>query len=193
MMRYRGFSLLEVLVSLAVLLGGTLGLLGLQSLLINNTQAAAYRSLAASQASSIAAAIKANPGFWGTPPSTVRVQNTNVTGMPNVSAPSESCSFDNRSNSPAPCCVYSPSNTAACSNAQLAYSDLVTAGVAMAQLLPVGQFGITCELSVTPAICTIQVSWMEKNIATHTPAAAASALASGSTQTSTYTTQVSPL
>jgi type IV pilus assembly protein PilV len=59
-----GFSLVEVLVALVVCGVGLLGLAKMESLSIVSTGVASGRSLAAIQASSLAAAMHANRAYW---------------------------------------------------------------------------------------------------------------------------------
>lgn len=62
----RGFSMLEVLVTLVIILIGVLGVAGMQMLAINNTQIARTHSLAAILASSLAAEMQVNEPYWST-------------------------------------------------------------------------------------------------------------------------------
>lgn len=82
MRKQSGFSMLEVLVSLLIILLGALGMAGIQMLSINNTEIARYQSLAALLASSMAAEIQANKAYWGTAPTGITVTNGVVTGGP---------------------------------------------------------------------------------------------------------------
>lgn len=82
MRKQSGFSMLEVLVSLLIILLGALGMAGIQMLSINNTEIARYQSLAALQASSMAAEIQANKAYWGTAPTGITVTGGVVTGGP---------------------------------------------------------------------------------------------------------------
>lgn len=171
----RGFSLIEVLVSLLVLAFGVLGMAGMQSMGIYNTELGRYNSRAAIQAGSIAAAMKADVAYWGTPPTSVQVQGSSVTGGP--------ATYNGT-------CVY-PS---VCTPAQLAYYDLATWGNDIATNLPGGTMAIACNLTVSPAVCTVTISWFEKNMQLHNPAVAASGqLATGTVQTHSYQTLVSVL
>src|SRR5262249_11240834 len=89
---YRGFSLVEVMVALAITAVGLLGLAKMESLAVSSTQVASARSLAAIQASSLAAAMHANPGYWAsgvvpTTPTTVTMSGgvmTVVSADPNL-------------------------------------------------------------------------------------------------------------
>src|SRR5271165_540814 len=64
MRRDHGFSLVEVMVALVVCALGLLGLAKMESLAVVSTAVASSRSLAAIQASSLAAAMHANRGYW---------------------------------------------------------------------------------------------------------------------------------
>lgn len=84
MSKQSGFSMLEVLVSLLIILLGALGMAGIQMLSINHTEIARYQSLAALLASSMAAEIQANRAYWGTgtAPTGITVTGGVVTGGP---------------------------------------------------------------------------------------------------------------
>src|ERR1700676_4836787 len=62
--RSAGFSLIEVMVALVVCSIGLLGLAKMESLAISSTSVAGSRSIAAIEASSLASAMHANPGYW---------------------------------------------------------------------------------------------------------------------------------
>jgi type IV pilus assembly protein PilV len=167
-----GFSLVEAMVSLFVIMFGVLGLAGLQMLAINNTETARYQSLATMLASSMAASMQANAAYWGTPPPTITVNGTTVSGGPP--------SFTGT-------CVGN-----VCTAPQMAYYDLTNWGSAMANGLPSGQGNIQCSQSSTPAVCTLTLSWSEKNLALHnTSTGATGMLASGTASTHSYQTLVS--
>jgi len=71
----RGFSLVEVMVALVVCAIGLLGLAKMESLAVASTSVAAARSIAAIEASSLAAAMHANKAYWaaGTAPARPRL------------------------------------------------------------------------------------------------------------------------
>jgi len=60
----RGFSLLEVLVALVIIGVGMLGIAKIQALAYASTGTASERSLAAIEAASLAASMRANRGYW---------------------------------------------------------------------------------------------------------------------------------
>src|ERR1700730_1555965 len=62
--RWGGFSLVEVMVALVVVSIGLLGLAKMESLALSSTSVAGSRALAAIEASSLASAMHANPGYW---------------------------------------------------------------------------------------------------------------------------------
>lgn len=180
----RGFSLLEVLVSMLVIMFGLLGMAGMQMLAVNNTETARYNTMAAMFASNMAANIQGNKAYWGTPPNSVSVNGATVTGGPAVSSKD---------------CV-----ATTCSPSEVAYYDLTNWGRSLlgkingtvaSQGLPGGTGALACSSATTPAGCTLTISWTEKNIALTTPAAGASAaigsLASGTSSTHSYQTLVS--
>jgi len=187
MNKQSGFTMVEVMVSVVVLAFGALGMAGLQMQAINNSEQGRYSSIAAIEASSVVATMKANVAYWGSPPSTVSVQgipagtasNAVVTGGPTgltfVACPTTSL-------------------LTFCTPVQMAYNDLATWGANIANTLPVGTLGISCNTTVSPAVCLVTISWQEKNVALHNPQTGASGvLATGTVQTHSYQSMVSVL
>lgn len=175
MRKARGFSMLEVLVTLLVLNLGVLGIAGLQTLSVNNTQAGHYASVATMLASSMAAEMQANVAYWGSPPATIDV---NLHNTPKVQHGPPT--FNGT-------CVGS-----ACSASQLASFDLQNWATSLGTLLPVGKATISCSTASTPAICTLDVTWMENNVALHNATGSETGLlASGVSTTHDYQTLVS--
>jgi type IV pilus assembly protein PilV len=161
MKRQYGFSLLEALVSMLIIMFGLLCIAGMQMLAINNTETARYNAMAAMFASNMAAKMQGNKAYWGTPPSSVTVNGSTVTGGP----PSTSAD-----------CVASY-----CAPAVLAYYDLKNWGLSLlgsvngtqaAQGLPGGNAKITCSAASSPPVCTLNIFWTEKNVALTTPTTA---------------------
>lgn len=174
MMRQRGFSMIEVLVTLLVVMFGLLGLAGMQLMAVNNTEVARYKNIATIMASSMAAKMQTNTGYWGTPPTTISVTGSTLTGGPTGSAGTT--------------CVGTPCTQAS----DVAFADLISWGNAMATGLPSGSGTISCTLNPSPAVCTVTVTWLEKNIAIVNPTGAASGpLAAGKSSTNSFQTLVS--
>lgn len=164
-----GFAMLEVLVAMLVMMFGVLGIAGMQMMAINNTETARYQSIAAMLTSGMAAKMQANAAFWGAPPQNISVAGSAVSGVPSSSAS----------------CI-----AASCTAPQMAYYDLQTWGATATAVLPSGQGAITCNPSV-PAVCTLTLSWSEKNIALSNPTNTETGmLASGKASTHNYQTMV---
>lgn len=182
-----GFSMLEVLISMLVIMIGVLGIAGMQMLAVNNSENARYEGQAAIMASSLAAEMQANPGFWAqpaTPTALISVSGTTITVVPAYAST----------------CL-----NVICSPVQMAYYDLQNLGTAMAGVanvdgatyngtaLPSGAGTVSCTLATltTPAICTITLSWLEKNTALSNDAGSAGQLQNATAQAHTYQTLVS--
>jgi type IV pilus assembly protein PilV len=144
----RGFSLVEVMVALIVCSVGMLGLAKMESLAISSTNVASDRALAAIQASSLAAAMHANRGYWGAglAPAVTLVDATpanNFSGAPDCTT----------------------SGAGACSPDQMRQSDLKQWAIALQTLLPGYRATITCVTASVPVNCTIQIQWAENAVA----------------------------
>ena len=63
-----GFTLIEALVSFVITAVGLLGVAALQGAIVGNTQAAADRSVAATQISNLVARMKSNRNYWQSVP-----------------------------------------------------------------------------------------------------------------------------
>jgi type IV pilus assembly protein PilV len=166
--RSKGFSLVEVMVALIVCSVGLLGLAKMESLALVSTNVANSRALAALQASSLAAAMHANRGYWATgqAPATTIVDATAANN------------FSTATN-----CLAAGS----CSPSQMRAYDLKEWGAALAPLLP-GYVGtINCSVGGLPVTCTIQIQWVENAVAANAQQTAISGL-----QTPTYVLYVEP-
>ena len=161
-----GFAMLEVLVSMVVIMIGVLGIAGMQMLAIGNTENARYQSIAAILASGLVAQIQANPGYWSsasTPTALITVAGTTLTNGPTSGG---TC------------------HNTVCTASSLAAYDLKNWGAAMANVanidgvtyngtvLPSGSGTIQCvkthataTVAAAPTVCTINLTWMEKNTA----------------------------
>lgn len=187
MKEQRGFGMLEALISMVVIMIGVLGMVGMQMLAINNTENARYQSIAAMQASSMTAQMLANIAFWGAAPATVRVQGLTVTsinyGNTNNRAKNK---IKNKGGDNTYC------NTNVCTATEMAYFDVESWGIEMASALPSGEGSISCDTNVPPTVCTLKMTWMEKNIAlTNATGTETGKLASGTSRLYDYSTMVS--
>lgn len=178
----RGFSLVEVLVAVILIAIGLLGNASLQALSLNNTSIARYRSLAAIESDSLAAAMHANAGYWQ---NAAQVPVTAANGF-NINGSVVSNSTLNGQTTD---CL-----SAACAPVQMAGYDLKQWGAAIASLLPAGIGNVKCSLVGTnPISCVITISWTENNVALNQASGTETgALASGTNVTQSYSVVVQP-
>jgi type IV pilus assembly protein PilV len=143
----RGFSLVEVMVALVVTTVGLLGLAKLESVSLSSTGVASMRSIAAIEASSMAAAMHANGGYWanGFAATSYTITSSTTTYQGN------SCT--------------SP-GSGSCNAQQQAYYDLTLWQASLNQMLPQYLATINCSPPpLYPITCTIQLQWVENAVA----------------------------
>jgi type IV pilus assembly protein PilV len=169
----RGFSLVEVMVALVVTSVGLLGLAKMESLALSSTGVAGQRSLAAIQASSLAAMMHANRDYWA---SLLVIANSPIT----VDATPA-----NNFSTAVPCTFASP-----CLPQAMADYDLQQWATALQGLLPGYQATITCATTPTAGVvsCAIQIQWAESSVALSKQ----QNLAATQLQIPTYTLYVEP-
>jgi type IV pilus assembly protein PilV len=163
--RARGFSLLEVMVSVVVICVGLLGIAKMQALSLSNTTTSRMRALAAIQAASIAAAMHSNRQYWGaTPPNTVTMAGAAITSTDAaLQAAAAVANAGTVCQSPAATAGSGP----ACTAVPLAAYDLVRWSASLNALLPNPQALITCPPAAggaAPASCAITVCWTERAV-----------------------------
>ena len=166
--RSRGFSMLEVLVTLLIVSFGLLGLSKMQAAALSNTQIARTRSLIALQASSLAAAMHGNRGFWaiaGDAPTDVSATGSTITDAAGIFGTTANCG---------------PAASAACTPAQLAAYDFQTWVSNMNNRFPSYTAAVQCT-AAAPVSCVINLTWNEKYVAINRGTAAAA----GGTQAAT--------
>jgi type IV pilus assembly protein PilV len=147
--RARGFSLMEVMVALVVSTVGLLGLAKMEALALSSTSVAGSRSLAAIEASSLAAAMHANPGYWASGGAQPLITITAGAPYPIVAS-----------------CFNNP-GAASCIPANMAAWDLNAWSTSLNQVLPGSLATITCSPggAGSPVTCTIQLQWTENGVA----------------------------
>jgi len=158
--RCRGFTLVEVMVALVVSAIGLLGLAKMESLALTSTNVAGARSIAALQASSLAAAMHANRGYWGAGTAPATVTASIVGGVITINDPTGTLS------AVGPQCM--PPNVAAtaCNASQMAAFDFQNWTADLQALLPTSLATISCTTTTaTPVTCTIQIQWAENAVA----------------------------
>jgi type IV pilus assembly protein PilV len=168
--RARGFSLIEVMVSLIVICVGLLGIAKLQALSLSNTTTSRLRALAAIEAASLAAAMHSNRQYWGaTPPVTVTV--TASAAPPSIASTDAALQtatnndLNPTNTQPSTACIGTVGGGALCTAVPLAAFDLARWTVSLAALLPNATAAINCPPiagGAAPASCTIQVCWTEQ-------------------------------
>lgn len=179
--RTRGFSLIEVLVSLVIIAVGLLGIAKIQTIAYAETGTSSLRSIAAIEASSMAASMRANRAYWAIGgnlnPTTLHVDvagtaittttDPAITGTPNCEVWATPCSKEN-----------------------MATYDLQEWALAMNPLLGASySAAIDCPTTTTPINCTITITWVERMTAT----AGGTASAGGTAiMTPTYILNVQP-
>lgn len=182
-----GFSLVEVLVALIVFSVGLLGIAKMEALALSTTSTSSRRSIAALEASSLAASMHVNRGFWESAAASgiqVTMAGTTVTNLPGGAAP---------------VCDYSGGGQpAACSAQGLAAFDLNAWAVTLSTVLPNDAATVQCN-TTTPLECTIQIQWSEQATAMYSAQAQAASTAATETagtaaafQNPTYTLYVEP-
>jgi len=189
----RGFSLVEVLVTLIIMAVGLLGIAKIQALAYSSTGVANLRSLAAIQASSLASAMHADRAYWaavGSAPAVTTVNGTVISDPTLSTVPPGGVA-------PLGCVAAVGGPPPNCTPAQVAAADLQLWAQGLKAMLPSDSAAITCATATLPVTCTIQVQWTENSVAVNSTAstAAATNALNGNTaafQTPTYTLYVEP-
>ena len=184
----KGFSLVEVMVALAVVAVGLLGIAKMEALSLASTGSASMRSLAALEAASFAASMHADRDYW-----TVGAQTTTIATAGGTVITTSDATLQAQV-SATPSCLQG--GGAPCSTAALAAYDLNEWAAALNQLLPSAAATISCPTLTAPRNCTIQITWQENAVGVNAQEAA-TATANAATQaaafqTPTYTLYVEP-
>jgi type IV pilus assembly protein PilV len=184
--RQAGFSLIEVMVALVVCSIGLLGLAKMESLALSSEDVSGNRTIAAIEASSLAAMMHADRGYWATSSATAGATITwNGTALvisdPNL-ATVQTCT------TPA---------AGACSTQQIAAYDVqnwagTTATSGLTALMPGFTATITCTPTATqtPVTCIITISWPENTVAANSQQTNLAALQAATNPS--YTLNVEP-
>jgi type IV pilus assembly protein PilV len=184
--RQAGFSLIEVMVALVVCSIGLLGLAKMESLALSSEDLSGNRTIAAIEASSLAAMMHADRGYWATSAATALATiSWNGTALvisdPNL-ATAQTCT------TPA---------AGACSTQQIAAYDVqnwagTTATSGLAALIPGYTATITCTPTATqsPVTCIITISWPENAVAANSQQTNLAALQTATSPS--YTLNVEP-
>jgi type IV pilus assembly protein PilV len=162
----RGFSLVEVLVALIIIAVGMLGLAKIQALAYASTGTASLRSLAAIEASSLAAAMRANRNYWSTTATPLNISFVGTVITVNSGDAGLTAAFNCKK----------PGADAPCTVGHLAAFDLQQWVGDVNAVLPLVTGVLDCPKPVTgPTGCTISLTWNESSVAANAAAAAAAA------------------
>lgn len=175
----RGFTLLEVMVSVLVVAIGLLGLAKMQALSVGSTQLSGGRSLVALQATSLASGMHSARSFWAVyslvPASCVVTGATVGASCGALSSTTTDCAAAG----------------ASCTPTELAAFDLKKWATKMNDQFKTHVTTTTCSGSATtPVACTISIAWTEKTVASVNKADASGAPAATTTQN--YVLHVEP-
>jgi type IV pilus assembly protein PilV len=152
--RSAGFSLVEVMVALVVCSIGLLGLAKMESLAVSSTTVASSRSIAAIQASSLAAAMHANPGYWA---AGVAPASTSISYAPALAISDPGL---------ATVTTCTTAGAGSCVPGSMAAFDVQQWAAAVNSVLPGFLATVTCTTTVGVAVtCTIQIQWTENAVA----------------------------
>jgi len=178
-----GFSLVEVLVSMIVIAVGLLGIAKMQSLALSSTGVASLRSIAALEASALAATMHADRGYWAQNAAALNVTINGTTITP--AAPFGAAVNCLSGGADAPC---TPTKMAAYDVQQWANDVGGANGVLPGPVTQIACSGLT---ATAPVSCTIQIVWGENAVAVNQQGTAASGGAA-SINTPVYTLYVQP-
>jgi type IV pilus assembly protein PilV len=150
----RGFTLLEVMISLIIVSIGLLGIAKIHALAYSSTATAGTRSLIALQAGGLAASMHANRTYWAAGTAApIKITNTAIDDA-TLNGAAATIGF----------CVAAVGP--ACTPDLMAAYDLHTYANQLSAALPnsTPTTTITCPKNPTPVNCTIQVTWSEKAV-----------------------------
>ncbi|MGA2842502.1 MAG: type IV pilus modification protein PilV [Steroidobacteraceae bacterium] len=180
-----GFSLIEVMVALVVCSIGLLGLAKMESLALASEDVSGTRTIAAMQASSLAAMMHADRGYWASTSATTSAVVTGGTSTAN-GLTAYAVTDTTLAYGGAPCTT---SGASSCTPIQLAAYDLYNWGSGLQLLLPGYQATIICTPTVTaaPVTCSISITWVENAVAANSQQTNIGSLAAP-----TYTLNIEP-
>ena len=166
-----GFSLVEVLVALAIIAVGMLGIAKMHVLALESSSSAGARSVVAMEAAGMAASMHANRAYWAANAGTTQAYFS-PGAAPVVSLGS---GFE--------------CETQSCTAQEVAGYDLANFAAALSQVLPAGNTTINCQAAAPqaggglplPPSCTLTVTWLEQTPGLFQGSQASAALGSNAT------------
>jgi type IV pilus assembly protein PilV len=169
----RGFSLVEVLVSLIVIGVGMLGLAKIQALAYASTGTANLRSVAALESAGLVAAMRANRSYWSSVTTPFTITVTGGTFVPS----------DVTLSTAGVNCQYLGAN-APCTPALVAAYDVQQWVRDLNAVLPNVRALVSCPTptaTTLPLTCTIQTAWRESTVAINSQGAGNAVQTTGAT------------
>jgi type IV pilus assembly protein PilV len=155
----QGFTLLEVMVALFVLSVGLLGVVKLEALAYSSTNTAAKRSIAALQASSLAASMHVNRGYWTTPdPAGATIVVNAAAAAPNNTFTTAATLLSPLGTAQQDCTIAPP-----CLPVNMAAYDLQQWALALESISTAAVATINCG-TATPVSCMINIQWTENTV-----------------------------
>ena len=152
----RGFTLVELMITVAIVAIGMLGLAKLQAAGMAEASLSRTRAIVTMQGESLASVMRTNRAYWGA---------TSATSAPSVTVNAGGTWADNSGtmgSDPGTLC-----NTGTCNAAQMAYYDMKTWVQYFSAQFPTGTTQVVCTLgsSSAPNTCDITLSWIEHYVA----------------------------
>ena len=164
----RGFTLLEVMISLIITSIGLLGIAKIHALAYSSTATAAARSIVALQTAGLAASMHADRSYWTGPlaPAQVVISGTTIQDA-NLGPAAATLGTCLSGTSPIPCYCVAGFGPTPCATEVMAAFDLhnyaFQLNAALGNLNPITT--ISCAaVGLIPLTCTIQVTWNEKEV-----------------------------
>jgi type IV pilus assembly protein PilV len=163
----RGFSIIEVMVALIVIVVGLLGLAKMQALALSNMNTSRMQALAAIEAASLASAMHSNRAYWAssTVPATttVTLNPVVITSTDSNLATTATTDYTGGATGLAACVGTSGGGAKCAAPGTLAGYDLANWVNDLAQILPTSNAIISCtSVSGSPPACTINIRWNER-------------------------------
>jgi type IV pilus assembly protein PilV len=154
--------------ALLIITFGLLGVAGMQAVSVGNTSTAGYRSVAALQAQSMAAAMSANPVYWQN--SSVAVPTVTAVSTSGTTITAKATGGNSAYNYNGTATLNSAANATTCQSspctnaATLAQYDVTLWGQALFNSLPGGAGTINCTAATATVLtsCQIVITWTEK-------------------------------
>jgi type IV pilus assembly protein PilV len=202
--REQGFTLVEILVAMVIIAIGMLGIAKMQAMSYASTGTASYRSLAAIQAASLAAAMRANRNYWtaaaglGMPTTGMTMTVTNGTPIPTATITDGNVVL-NPTAASATCGNYTGASLTAYT---IAGCDLSYWAYQINNVLPQVNATLSCAPATAintvtqPIGCTIELNWTENQTGINTQSqgqqVAVPSVNGSSTGQTNYTLYVEP-